>query len=410
MDCIYRSCQGDSHLLSGKPCQDYSFASSSDSLSMAIVSDGHGGERYFRSQFGSEFAVKLTKEAVTSFVKAIAEEGNQILENEPFTEYIADKATEKDIKTVSHQRLMWLFSSIISQWNQMIDDHARSNELTDLEKAYVDKKYQDEFNRARNDGNSSFEKTYGCTLMAYVQTPTYWFAFQLGDGKLVTMHKKNEMLECKQPVPWDEKCFLNKTTSICDSHALDEFRYCYQGDGSFPIAAFLGSDGLDDTYGDGDKLYNFYIELYKQIAKSGVQEADKVLKNSLPKISKVGSKDDMSVAMVFDDTNTDMNFYCLLYHQRTLAEKERLHLEQKIKAQEQVIATTNVATLTKSEAINFEYAKKDLEKLKVLLQKTCKRIRDLRDDEIRFDNGRKGDRKVKTPKHSDTLAFRKNKK
>lgn len=261
MDCIYRSCQGDSHLLSGKPCQDYSFASSSDSLSMAIVSDGHGGERYFRSQFGSEFAVKITREAVTSFVKAIADEGNQILENEPFTEYIADKATEKDIKTASHQRLMWLFSSIISQWNHKIDEHARTNDLTEWEKAHVDTKYQEEFIRKRADNNSSFEKTYGCTLMAYVQTPTYWFAFQLGDGKLVTMHKIKEILECKQPVPWDERCFLNKTTSICDSHALDEFRYCYQGDGSFPIAAFLGSDGLDDTYGDGDKLYNFYIEL-----------------------------------------------------------------------------------------------------------------------------------------------------
>lgn len=409
MNCIYRSCQGDSHLLSDKPCQDYSFASTSDSLSMAIVSDGHGGERYFRSQFGSEFAVKITREAITSFVEAIAEDGNKILENEPFTEYIAGKASEEIVKTVSHHRLMWLFSSIISQWNQKIDEHARANELSDWEKAHVDKKYQDEFNRARNDCNSSFEKTYGCTLMAYVQTPTYWFAFQLGDGKLVTMHKTKEVLECKQPVPWDERCFLNKTTSICDSHALDEIRYCYEGDGSFPIAAFLGSDGLDDTYGDGEKLYNFYIELYKQIAKSGVQVADNVLKNSLPKISKVGSKDDMSVAAVFDDTCLDQNFYCLLFHQRTVAEKERFQLEQKIKAQELKIESFTVDHLSKSEAINFEYAKKDLEKLKALHKRTCKRIRDLQDDVVRFDNGKRNSHKIKNPKHSNTLAFRKNK-
>lgn len=409
MNSIYKSCTGESHKSSDKPCQDYSFASSSDSLSMAIVSDGHGGERYFRSQFGSKFAVKITRAAITSFVEAIAAEGNPILANEPFTEYIADKATEKEIKTVTHQRLMWLFSSIISQWNQMIDDHARANELTEWEKTHVEIKYQDEFNRSRSDSNLSFEKTYGCTLMAYVQTPSYWFAFQLGDGKLVTMHKDKEILICKQPVPWDERCFLNKTTSICDSHALDEFRYCYEGDGSFPIAAFLGSDGLDDTYGDGDRLYNFYIELYKQIAKSGVQEAWKVLKSSLPKISKVGSKDDMSVAAVFDDTNIDMIFYCLLFHQRTLAEKERLQIEQKIKAQEQIIATVNVDSLSKNEAINFEYAKKDLLKLMASHKRVCKRIRDLQDDEVRFDNRNKHSHKAKNPKYSNTLAFRRNK-
>ena len=50
--------------------------------------------------------------------------------------------------------------------------------MTDWEEANVPKKYLDEFAAA-----SSFEKFYGCTLMAYVQTPEYWFAFHLGDGK-----------------------------------------------------------------------------------------------------------------------------------------------------------------------------------------------------------------------------------
>ena len=53
MDSIYSFCEGESHRLCNKPCQDYAYADSSEGLSMAIVSDGHGGERYFRSDIGS---------------------------------------------------------------------------------------------------------------------------------------------------------------------------------------------------------------------------------------------------------------------------------------------------------------------------------------------------------------------
>ncbi|WP_338137388.1 protein phosphatase 2C domain-containing protein [Phocaeicola vulgatus] len=52
MDSIYSFCEGESHRLCNKPCQDYAYADSSEGLSMAIVSDGHGGERYFRSDIG----------------------------------------------------------------------------------------------------------------------------------------------------------------------------------------------------------------------------------------------------------------------------------------------------------------------------------------------------------------------
>lgn len=76
MNSIYSYCKGESHILSEKPCQDYAYAASSDKLSMAIVSDGHGGERYFRSDYGSHLLVDITKESVRSFVETIAEQKN----------------------------------------------------------------------------------------------------------------------------------------------------------------------------------------------------------------------------------------------------------------------------------------------------------------------------------------------
>ena len=69
MKSIFHFCPGESHKSTNKPCQDCAYAEDSEQLSMAIVSDGHGGERYFRSQIGSKIAVDVTKEAIKFFVE-----------------------------------------------------------------------------------------------------------------------------------------------------------------------------------------------------------------------------------------------------------------------------------------------------------------------------------------------------
>ena len=282
--------------------------------------------------------------------------------------------------------------------------------MTEWELSHVDEKYREEFLKKRYDPEATFEKTYGCTLMAYVQTPNYWFAFQIGDGKLVRMNIINELLYCDQPVPWDNKCFLNKTTSICDSNALEEFRYCYQGDGIFPTAMFLGSDGMDDSYGDGEQLYNFYANLFKQIAKSGKQEAYNVLKRSLPKISKIASKDDMSVACVYDDSNLEHDFYTMCNYQRELLNKEREQLlEESHIIKNKIDSYGPNASLNQSARINLHYEQKKQEKVGKRWKIVQKQLNELVDEEIRFDRNlhpqkaKRQDKNDKTKTLSDKL-------
>lgn len=393
MDSIFAYCQGESHILSEKPCQDYAYADSSESFSIAIVSDGHGGERYFRSHLGSRFLVDITRKSVHSFVETIAEQKENIFEGQPFTPYTKDTASDCQINSKAHKMLIWLFSSIINQWNVAIAKHAAENDLTEWELLHVEEKYREEFLNKLNDPEATFEKTYGCTLMAYVQTPTYWFAFHIGDGKMVRISIVNRVLNCDQPVPWDNKCFLNKTTSICDTDALDEFRYCYQGDGTFPSAMFLGSDGLDDSYGDGEQLYNFYVNLFKQIAKSGKTEAYNVLKRSLPKISKIASKDDMSVACIYDDSNLEQDFYLMCNYQRDLLNKERERLLDENSTLESKINSFGPEdTLGESAKINLLYARKDQEKIERKFDKIRRKFKELNEEEKRFD------RKLHPPK------------
>lgn len=122
-------------------------------------------------------------------------------------------------------------------------------------------------------------------------------AFQIGDGKCVALRKDGTPWE---PIPWDDRCFLNKTTSICDTDALSRFRCCYGGIDTAPVAIFLGSDGIDDSFGEEENLYNFYIQLAKGFSQDGHEATVRDLKQSLPVLSKRGSQDDMSAAGIYD--------------------------------------------------------------------------------------------------------------
>ena len=334
---------------------------------MAIVCDGHGGEPYFRSQYGSQFAVEIAKKAIRSFVDSMEDSSftvkgkRSVFEDKPFTDYGTNDGKEHEIDNHAHKALMWLFSSIISQWNDRIAKDACERDLDEWEQIHVDQKYKDDFHAKQQDPSATFEKIYGCTLMAYVQTPTYWFAFHIGDGKFVTVHNEGNGIEFRQPIPWDERCFLNKTTSLCDSHVLEEFRYCYQGDGSFPRAVFLGSDGMDDSYGDGDNLYNFYTQLFKIIIRKGNEKALDELKKSLPIISKRGSKDDMSVACVYDDTALSAMFFALTDYQGKMLDEQFAQVGEKdLQLTKKIEDLGNPEKLEKKDQIELEYAKKDL--------------------------------------------------
>lgn len=289
MDCLHYYCQGESHKADNKVCQDFAYTSSEGGVTIAIVCDGHGGNRYFRSDIGAKYAAEITAEAVKSFVKNT---NRSLLENKPFTSVGPVSSQDEGYKeTVVDDAFRQLFAYIISQWNIRISEHAVQNSVSEWEAEHVEQKYLDEFAAQHN-----LEKMYGCTLMAFVKAKRYWFAFHLGDGKCISLQPETIWAE---PIPWDDRCFLNKTTSICDSDALYEFRYCYQGDGQFPTAIFLGSDGIDDSFGETTNMVNFYIQLAKEIAKSEF-EAKESLESTLPELSKIGSKDDMSVACAYD--------------------------------------------------------------------------------------------------------------
>ena len=362
MRAINFSCRGESHIASGKVCQDYSYSHVYENgNAIAIVCDGHGGKRYFRSDVGAKIAAKVAEIKVNGFIDQI---GKTLLKSTPFTqrgtisEQIAKGDFAKSNKADSAFR--WLFGSIISEWNTLVTAHAECNPITEPEKVSLEERWIADF-----EGKVNLEKVYGCTLMVYVYTPDYWFAFQIGDGKCFACDDKGNWTE---PIPWDDNCFLNKTTSICDNGAIDEFRYCYEGDGVHPIAVILGSDGIDDSFGLLENQANFYAQILKSIVTSGEEATIKEIASDLPQLSKIGSQDDMSLAMIYDEEKLKEIYPKLIGWQisnvKRMIEAEDAKISKAHQIQKSLV---DVVQLTRQNQIDLQYANDDEKRgLKVL--------------------------------------------
>ena len=59
---------GDSHLKKGIVCQDSSGHQVTDHYGIAVVADGHGSAKHFRSDVGSRLAVKITLGLLSNYM------------------------------------------------------------------------------------------------------------------------------------------------------------------------------------------------------------------------------------------------------------------------------------------------------------------------------------------------------
>ena len=320
---------GASHVKDNKPCQDYSIAwqSEEDGAVVLAVCDGHGSDTYVRSNVGARLAGEIALEAVKRFFipvgglspdvewiagaqGAVTARDRDVLAR--YTKALPkaeEDMTDTDwmmyrqrlefcdqIKGIYEQDAIFqaLFSSIYEKWLEAIRHDAQQNPFT-----------KEELSRL---GKHKLVKAYGTTLMTYVQTKKFWFAFHIGDGRMLSYEEGQGW---KQIVPWDCNCFQNQTTSLCNTDPVPMFRYAFDGTGAFPKAVFCCSDGIEDSYGDYDiapeRLHNYFSGLLNVFVKEGKESTMSKLEEFLPKLSAVASKDDMSIAGVINEADCRQN-------------------------------------------------------------------------------------------------------
>lgn len=302
------SSQGESHkrrenetenLKAGRkfPCQDKSCAETLTTADKIIfdficVCDGHGGEPYFRSEKGAKYAIEVLKDILLRNMKRIS-----VL------------AMQKEFEKIKNQ----LALSITKRWTEKVlrdltESPITENEFSNLERSNL--KAAEDYKIGKN-----LTSIYGCTLISFFKTESFWFALQIGDGDFTISYDGKHF---DFPMPEDENCFLNETTSLCDSDAVKEFRFCAEY--KIPKCVFCSSDGVSNSFKTENQFVKFYSSVYDLFSWTEYSKCKKLqcetpqfcnplcketlalneIQNYLPFLSKKGSGDDVSLAGIAD--------------------------------------------------------------------------------------------------------------
>ena len=261
------SVMGASHEKTNLVCQDSSAFKIGDHYAVAVVADGHGSKKHFRSHIGSKFAVEAAIEAIDRYY-----EDREALEaNLPENHKLIIKNIEKQI---------------ISNWNVRIEKHLAENPVTEEERS---KFTEEEFETILP------ESYYGSTLVVAVAGDNYTFGVQIGDGSLVAIFEDGKAV---MPMEYNEAAPANITASVCNSNAAGMFSSFYAPNKKL-IALYGSTDGLYTSFGSEYDFLDYHTIITSQLIN--LETFKTVIKNNLSKRSRFGTEDDISLSCIYDE-------------------------------------------------------------------------------------------------------------
>jgi len=301
-----KTVRGYSHITHQTPCEDNSGSIKNEFYNIFVIADGHGDNTCFRSSIGSKLVVESAIEKFQEFAKL----------------YEKDKKKLEDLLEKNGEVVKKLAQSIVILWNKKVEYDLSQNKV----KSEEIKKYCEE-------GSDTYElymsgkclnHIYGTTLIAGLQIFDYLILVQQGDGRCIVFYEDGKV---NQPIPWDERCETNVTTSMCDVDAIESIRYCILNNNQKLIAAcFVGSDGIEDAYSNMEGTHCFYRQISLELLKNK-KNFDKFIEKALSDLSQYRSSDDMSVSGIVDlklIKNLKSNFETKIKQYDLLAEKDRI--------------------------------------------------------------------------------------
>ncbi len=290
------SVRGASHEASGLVCQDHSAYEVHEHYAIAVIADGHGSKKYFRSHLGSEFAVKAALETVQRFYT----------DHEKFESSFPE-----------HHKLILknIEKQMIVNWNARVRQHLESNPVSRDE---MKKFTTEEFKKIQP------ESYYGTTLVVAVAGRDFTFGVQIGDGSLVALFDDGEPV---MPMNYDESAPANMTASMCNSNAASMFNSFYVPNKKL-LAIFTSSDGLFTSFSNEDDFLEYHMIVTSQL--SNLDTFENSIRKNMEKRSHFGTEDDISLACVFDiervKNSTEMLRKKVEEHRASAADRKKKRL------------------------------------------------------------------------------------
>ena len=266
------SVKGATHVRNGAPLQDsYKIEKVSDDISIIAVADGHGSDKCPKSKNGSMIAVNVFCKVMKDYIKNYADD------------------TESLITWLNREGELRFAQNICDEWQRRV------------RKSFNDSKAEKPLGDDGKTDWKSVYKLYGTTLLGLLITPTYIFAFQLGDGdiQLVDESGVSSVVETEK-ILGTETHSLSKVNAWRKAASVIRRRDVSEG---VPYLYLISTDGFANSYlteADFTKTCREYFEL---IRIHGFDTVCANLGKWLTETSELGCGDDITVVMAYLDVD-----------------------------------------------------------------------------------------------------------
>lgn len=257
------SFRGFSHVRNGKPCQDYSLSFSEPGRVIVACCDGHGGDRYIRSDRGSRFA------------------GEAILE-------VFRRVEPASLSTFDKAKLDTIRMELLCAWNRRVEQDYSAHRFTKRELAPLSEEEREDLflNKA---------KAYGTTMCGALLLGKVLILVSIGDGECLLVKKG----EIEKPLEREEDPAANITYSMCQDDAYDFIR-ATAVDFRLYDAVLLCTDGFSGPFQSYVNLRSSFVNPLLFSSAKG-KDLSYVERFAIELARSRGSGDDVSLAYILGD-------------------------------------------------------------------------------------------------------------
>lgn len=265
-----RSVQGASHKRTDLPCQDWfrCFVLDDGTIVMAAA-DGHGSNSCPYSDTGSKSAVNVFCDLMKELHSRYAGEHEMLLT------YLN---REGDTRVAQ---------AIDKEWKRRIYERHRDNKRPMPETEDKNKKLLEIY------------KQYGTTLLGLMITPTFYFAFQLGDGDISYVDnygfqrviEGDKILGIETHSLSKEDSWRKAITSVRRRNATE----------CLPAVYMMSTDGFSNSFLDEKEYQKTCVEYFDMLKEHGPKVIAANLREWLNETSAMGCGDDITVGFAFFD-------------------------------------------------------------------------------------------------------------
>ena len=255
---------GAMHRLNDKPNQDAWKIVDLDNATIIAVADGLGSNRCKFSKYGSKIAVNVFCDLISEIYI------NSAGQNIPFFE------------TLSNFRHDKLPKSIESCWQDEVTHH-----------------FAEKISESDKDSENEVYELYATTLLGLVLTNEFYFAIQIGDGNILSIHDDEVVEDVIQP---DIQLGVD-TYCLSQSEAWTNFKtnIIQPRENNFPALFLLSTDGLANSYANNEAFHRVGIDYLNWIKEVGFKQIQNKIYYILRSTSEKGSGDDITLALAVND-------------------------------------------------------------------------------------------------------------